>query len=122
MAVFVRFAGCNLWSGREKDRTAAIRRFCDTEFVGGRRYGDAEQLAEVVAAYWPVGDRGRRFCVLTGGEPLLQVDPALIAAPRGRHFTIAVETNGTVPCRRRSIGCAVRRKPGRPWRSGLLTN
>ncbi len=92
--VFVRFAGCNLWSGREQDRAAAICRFCDTEFVGGTRYRTADALADAVAAHWPAAQPGRRL-VLTGGEPLLQVDAALLAALRARAFWIAVETNGT---------------------------
>lgn len=98
-AVFCRFAGCNLWSGREADRLAARCRFCDTDFVGtdgenGGRY-EAEALAELVALCWGAGDAGR-FVVLTGGEPLLQVDAALIDALHARGFVIAVETNGTI--------------------------
>ena len=92
-AVFLRFAGCNLWSGREDDRAGAICQFCDTEFVGGARFADADSLADQAAALWP--DAGHRFTVLTGGEPLLQVDAALLAALRTRGFSIAVETNGT---------------------------
>lgn len=100
-AVFCRFAGCNLWSGREADRLEAACRFCDTDFVGldgvgGGRYATAESLAEVVEARWR-GERGRRFVVLTGGEPLLQVDGALVEALHAKDFWIAVETNGTVP-------------------------
>ena len=98
-AVFVRMAGCNLWSGREADRADAVCRFCDTEFVGtdgtrGGRYRDAPALADQAAACWPV-DEGQRFVVLTGGEPLLQVDAALIDALHAQGFEIAVETNGT---------------------------
>ena len=98
-AVFVRMAGCNLWSGREADRADAVCRFCDTEFVGtdgtlGGRYSDAAALADQAAACWPV-DEDRRFVVLTGGEPLLQVDAALIDALHAQGFEIAVETNGT---------------------------
>ncbi|WP_158742806.1 7-carboxy-7-deazaguanine synthase [Acidisphaera sp. L21] len=92
--VFVRFAGCNLWSGREQDRAAAVCRFCDTEFVGGAKYRSADELADAIAAHWPAGQPGRRL-VLTGGEPLMQVDPALLAALKARGFWIAVETNGT---------------------------
>ena len=92
-AVFLRFASCNLWSGREKDRADAICQFCDTDFVGGSRFADAAALADQAAALWP--DAGHRFTVLTGGEPLLQVDAALLAALRSRGFSIAVETNGT---------------------------
>jgi 7-carboxy-7-deazaguanine synthase len=101
-AVFCRFAGCNLWSGREADRASALCRFCDTDFVGvdgtgGGRFATAEALAEAVAAAWPDGAAGARFTVLTGGEPLLQVDEALVAALHRAGFTIAVETNGTLP-------------------------
>ncbi len=100
-AVFCRFAGCNLWSGREDDRAKAVCRFCDTDFVGtdgtlGGKYDSAQALAAQLAAQWPQSDPGPRFAVLTGGEPLLQVDPALIDALHAQRFTIAVETNGTV--------------------------
>ena len=99
-AVFCRFAGCNLWSGREEDRASATCRFCDTDFVGtdgtfGNRYGSAEELADTIARLW-TGDDCNRYVVLTGGEPLLQVDAPLIAALHARGFTIAVETNGTI--------------------------
>ncbi len=101
-AVFCRFAGCNLWSGREADRADAVCKFCDTDFVGtdgllGGKFADAQQLAATIAAQWPAdaGESGR-FVVLTGGEPLLQVDGALLAALHGHGFTVAVETNGTV--------------------------
>lgn len=99
-AVFCRFAGCNLWSGREQDRATAQCRFCDTDFVGtdgtlGGRY-DADELADVIASTWTGMTGGRRFVVLTGGEPLLQVDAALIDALHARGFEIAVETNGTL--------------------------
>jgi 7-carboxy-7-deazaguanine synthase len=99
-AVFLRFSGCNLWSGREADRASAICRFCDTDFVGtdgegGGRYADATALAEAVAKKWPQGE-GRPYVVCTGGEPLLQLDAALIAALHARGFEIAVETNGTI--------------------------
>jgi 7-carboxy-7-deazaguanine synthase len=93
-AVFVRFAGCNLWSGREADRSKAVCGFCDTDFVGGTRYA-ADELADEAAALWP--GEWRRFCVLTGGEPLLQVDAELVAALRARRFSVAIETNGTCP-------------------------
>jgi len=100
-AVFCRFAGCNLWSGREQDRAAAACSFCDTDFVGtdgtdGGRYTGADVLADKIAALWPAG-QGARFVVCTGGEPLLQLDVALIAALHARGFEIAVETNGTIP-------------------------
>lgn len=99
-AIFCRFAGCNLWSGREADRAAAICQFCDTDFVGvdgaaGGKYASAAALADRVAAHWRA-DGGQRLVVLTGGEPLLQVDSALIDALHARGFTIAVETNGTI--------------------------
>ena len=96
-AVFIRFTGCNLWSGREADRASAVCRFCDTDFIGGTRFPTAATLADAALALWPApcppGDP--RFAVLTGGEPLLQVDAALIEALRARGFTLAVETNGT---------------------------
>ncbi len=103
-AVFCRFAGCNLWTGREEDRADAGCTFCDTDFVGmdgteGGRYRDAAALADRVAAQWPpedLGGAGSRFVVCTGGEPLLQLDPPLIAALHARGFEIAVETNGTI--------------------------
>jgi len=99
-AVFCRFAGCNLWSGREEDRAAAICTFCDTDFVGmdgteAGRYLDAASLADRVAALWPK-DAPARFVVCTGGEPLLQLDPPLIDALHARGFEIAIETNGTI--------------------------
>jgi len=99
-AVFCRFAGCNLWSGREADRASAQCRFCDTDFVGtdgtrGGSYRDAGALADTIAAEWGP-DRTHRFVVLTGGEPLLQVDAALLDALHERDFVIAVETNGTL--------------------------
>jgi len=99
-AVFCRFAGCNLWSGRESDRGAAVCTFCDTDFVGtdgtnGGRYGSAADLADAIARQW-IGGAENRFCVLTGGEPLLQVDESLTQALHARGFTIAVETNGTI--------------------------
>lgn len=104
-AVFCRFAGCNLWSGREQDRAGAVCRFCDTDFVGtdgtgGGRFADANALADAIEAQWPVtGERARehRLTVLTGGEPSLQIDAALIDALHARRFQIAIETNGTLP-------------------------
>jgi 7-carboxy-7-deazaguanine synthase (Cx14CxxC type) len=95
VAVFCRFAGCNLWSGREADRAAAVCRFCDTEFVGGTRHADAESLADAIAATWPGG--GRRFVVFTGGEPMLQLDAPLLRAVAARGFQTAIETSGTLP-------------------------
>lgn len=101
-AVFCRFAGCNLWSGREEDRSTAVCKFCDTDFVGtdgsgGGKFSNADQLASAVEAHWPNGSRLYRFIVITGGEPLLQLDQALIDALHQRNFEIAVETNGTLP-------------------------
>jgi 7-carboxy-7-deazaguanine synthase len=99
-AVFCRFAGCNLWTGREDDRADAVCKFCDTDFVGtdgegGGKFKTAELLADEIAQHW--GDTpSHRFVVLTGGEPLLQVDQELTDALHSRGFTIAVETNGTV--------------------------
>jgi 7-carboxy-7-deazaguanine synthase (Cx14CxxC type) len=100
-AVFCRFAGCNLWSGREEDRSTAICQFCDTDFVGtdgthGGKFDSGQALATAIASFWPVSDTQHRFVVLTGGEPLLQVDEALVDALHAHGFTIAVETNGTV--------------------------
>jgi 7-carboxy-7-deazaguanine synthase len=96
-AVFIRFSGCNLWSGREQDRAKAVCQFCDTDFVGGRRMSATEIVAEAVAL-WP-GEL-RRFCVLTGGEPLLQVDETLVSTLHDNDFSVAIETNGTqsLPC------------------------
>lgn len=98
-AVFCRFTGCNLWTGREQDRAAAICNFCDTDFIGtdgqgGGKFADAVALAEAVLAVW-TGGAGERLVVCTGGEPLLQLDVALVAAFKARGFAIAVETNGT---------------------------
>ena len=101
-AVFCRFAGCNLWSGREADRKSAICQFCDTDFVGvdgagGGKFETAEGVADAIAGTWPgENSGGKRFVVCTGGEPLLQLDGALIDALHGRDFEVAVETNGTV--------------------------
>jgi 7-carboxy-7-deazaguanine synthase len=99
-AVFLRFAGCNLWTGREKDRERAVCRFCDTEFVGtdgpgGGKFESADALAAAVAAHWPAGG-GRPYVVCTGGEPLLQLDRAAIDALHEFEFEIGVETNGTI--------------------------
>ncbi|MEZ5939507.1 MAG: 7-carboxy-7-deazaguanine synthase [Hyphomonadaceae bacterium] len=98
-AVFLRFAGCNLWSGLERDRASAVCRFCDTDFVGldgpgGGRFATADDLARHVASMWPGG--GRPYVVCTGGEPLLQVDAALLEALHAEGFEVGVETNGTV--------------------------
>jgi 7-carboxy-7-deazaguanine synthase len=101
-AVFCRFAGCNLWTGREADRAEATCQFCDTDFVGvdgpgGGKFATAELLASAVAEKWPVNvsARARKLVVCTGGEPLLQMDDAVVAALHARGFEIAVETNGT---------------------------
>lgn len=103
-AVFCRFAGCNLWSGREKDRQAAICKFCDTDFRGtdgslGGSFRRADELAEIIGGLWPGNPESARhgLVVLTGGEPLLQVDARLIAELQSRGFAVAVETNGTLP-------------------------
>ena len=100
-AVFCRFAGCNLWSGREQDRAKAICQFCDTDFVGmdgtgGGRFADARVLAAAIADEWGAGKDGR-YVVLTGGEPMMQVDADLIDALHAAGFEIAIESNGTLP-------------------------
>lgn len=95
-AVFCRFSGCNLWSGREDDRARAECRFCDTDFVGGEKFAGAKALADAVAALWP-GDGGGRYVVCTGGEPALQLDRAAVTAFQARGFEVAIETNGTLP-------------------------
>lgn len=104
-AVFCRFAGCNLWSGREQDRATAVCSFCDTDFVGtdgegGGKFATADALADAIVKAWPDRDGGRRYVVCTGGEPLLQLDTPLIDALHARGFEVAVETNGTQPRRR----------------------
>lgn len=98
-AVFLRFAGCNLWSGLERDRETAVCRFCDTDFIGvdgpgGGKFSTAQELARHVAALWPGG--GKPYVVATGGEPLLQLDAALIEALHEAGFEVGVETNGTI--------------------------
>src|SRR5437016_11008875 len=100
-AVFLRFTGCNLWSGFQKDRVRAICRFCDTDFVGvdgvnGGRFATSGELASAVAAVWPGSEGSRRYVVCTGGEPLLQLDPGLIDALHANSFEIAIESNGTI--------------------------
>ena len=126
-AVFCRFAGCNLWSGREIDRERAICRFCNTDFVGtdgtlGGKFADAQQLADTIAAQWPADAAGAasRLTVLTGGEPLLQVDAALVDALHERGFRIAVESNGTVVAPAGIDWLCISPKAGAPWvqRSG----
>jgi 7-carboxy-7-deazaguanine synthase len=123
-AVFCRFSGCNLWSGREEDREAAICKFCDTDFVGtngtlGGKFSTAQQLAEVISNLWPL-NRGKRYVVLTGGEPLLQVDSALINALHDKLFEIAVETNGSIAAPPGIDWLCVSPKAGADWvqRSG----
>jgi 7-carboxy-7-deazaguanine synthase len=119
-AVFCRFAGCNLWSGREQDRATAVCQFCDTDFVGtdgtlGGKFAGADVLADQIAAQWPVQDRAHRFVVMTGGEPLLQVDVELIDALHARGFEIAVETNGTIAAPAGIDWICVSPKAGAPW-------
>ena len=119
-AVFCRFAGCNLWSGREQDRASAVCKFCDTDFVGtdgtlGGKFGSADALADQIAAQWPTPDQAHRFVVMTGGEPLLQVDAELIAALHDRGFQIAVETNGTIAAPAGIDWICVSPKAGAPW-------
>lgn len=104
-AVFLRFAGCNLWNGLERDRASAVCQFCDTAFVGtdgpgGGKFGDAEALAAAVAAQWPNDSVVQRYVVCTGGEPLLQLDETLIGALHAHDFEIGIETNGTLPAPR----------------------
>lgn len=120
-AVFCRFAGCNLWSGREVDRAAAACRFCDTDFVGtngagGGRFAGAAELAAAISACWPRAGRERRFVVFTGGEPLLQLDAAAVAAVRAHGFEIAVETNGTLDAPAGIDWLCVSPKAGAPLR------
>ncbi len=100
-AVFCRFSGCNLWTGREQDRETAICSFCDTDFVGtngsgGGKFATAEKLSRAIADCWPEAGGGKKLTVFTGGEPMLQVDAAIIDAIHGHDFEIAIETNGTI--------------------------
>ena len=118
-SVFCRFAGCNLWSGREEDRAEAACRFCDTDFVGldgpgGGRFADARALADAIRAAWPGGSVGR-YVVFTGGEPLLQLDAALIEAVHACGFEAAVETNGTLEAPPGLDWITVSPKAGAPW-------
>jgi 7-carboxy-7-deazaguanine synthase len=101
-AVFCRFAGCNLWTGREEDRATAVCKFCDTDFVGtdgerGGKFADSESLATVIDSLWPASYAASKYVVFTGGEPLLQLDTALIESMHAHGFEVAVETNGTLP-------------------------
>ena len=119
-AVFCRFAGCNLWSGREQDRAGAVCRFCDTDFIGtdgtlGGKFKEADALARQIEALWPASDSAHRFVVMTGGEPLLQLDSALIDALHARGFAIAVETNGTIAAPAGIDWLCVSPKAGAPW-------
>jgi 7-carboxy-7-deazaguanine synthase len=120
-AVFCRFSGCNLWSGREEDRGSAVCRFCDTDFVGtdgtlGGKYQTADHLADQIASLWPPGERQHRLVVTTGGEPLLQIDRALIDALHSREFRIAVETNGTITAPEGIDWVCVSPKAGAEWK------
>ncbi len=124
-AVFCRFAGCNLWSGREDDRANAVCRFCDTDFVGtdglgGGRFASADALAMHVDSFWPAACKGAKFVVLTGGEPMLQIDAAFVEALHVRGFEIAIETNGTFAVLPGIDWICVSPKAGAPWvqRSG----
>ena len=119
-AVFCRFAGCNLWTGREEDRASAVCQFCDTEFVGtdgtdGGKFTTAQTLADKIASFWPAHDQGNRLVVMTGGEPLLQVDSELLAAVHGHGFSVAVETNGTVKAPAGIDWLCVSPKAGAEW-------
>lgn len=118
-SVFCRFAGCNLWSGREEDREGAVCRFCDTDFVGldggGGRFADADALAVAIEAAWPGGREGR-YVVFTGGEPLLQLDAALLDAVHAHGFEAACETNGTLDPPPGLDWITVSPKAGAPWR------
>jgi 7-carboxy-7-deazaguanine synthase len=118
-AVFCRFAGCNLWNGREEDRVGAVCQFCDTDFVGtdgtlGGKFTTAQALADLIARQWPANE-GARYVVLTGGEPLLQVDSALVDALHDQGFEVAVETNGTLPAPAGIDWICVSPKAGSNW-------
>jgi 7-carboxy-7-deazaguanine synthase (Cx14CxxC type) len=120
-AVFLRFAGCNLWSGREEHRETATCQFCDTQFVGtdgpsGGKYPTPESLATAVDAQWPAAAKPRKLVICTGGEPLLQLDSTLIQALKGRGFEVAVETNGTQPAPPDLDWVCVSPKAGAPLR------
>ena len=120
-AVFCRFAGCNLWSGREEDRATAVCRFCDTDFVGtdglgGGKFGTPEELAQRIDFLWPNDRMPGRLVVFTGGEPLLQVDPPLIEAIHHHGFEIAIETNGTIEAPAGIDWICVSPKAGAEWR------
>lgn len=119
-AVFCRFAGCNLWNGRDEDRDSAVCRFCDTDFIGtdgtlGGRYVAADDLADRIASLWPANDDLHRLVVMTGGEPLLQLDLPLIGAMHSRGFRIALETNGTLAAPDGIDWICVSPKAGASW-------
>jgi 7-carboxy-7-deazaguanine synthase len=119
-AVFCRFAGCNLWSGREEDRATAVCRFCDTDFVGtdgtgGGKFTTPQALADAIARFWPTDDTRNRLVVMTGGEPLLQVDTALLDAVHAHGFKVAVETNGSVIAPEGIDWLCVSPKAGADW-------
>lgn len=119
-AVFCRFAGCNLWTGREEDRAHAVCTFCDTDFVGtdgvrGGKFSEASALADLILSLWPKNDDQNRLVVLTGGEPLLQVDGLLIDELHERKFRIAVETNGSIKAPKGIDWICVSPKAGAPW-------
>jgi 7-carboxy-7-deazaguanine synthase len=118
-SVFCRFAGCNLWTGREEDRSSAICRFCDTDFVGtdgtlGGKFSTAWELADLITKQWP-HEKDEKYVVLTGGEPLLQVDIDLVDALHKRKFEIAVETNGTISAPPGIDWICVSPKSGSDW-------
>jgi len=118
-AVFCRFAGCNLWTGREEDRDKAICKFCDTDFVGtdgtlGGKFAEATALADIINQQWPQG-KGQKYVVLTGGEPLLQVNDQLVDALHAQGFEIAVETNGSVVAPSGIDWICVSPKAGADW-------
>ncbi len=119
-AVFCRFAGCNLWTGREADRATAVCRFCDTDFVGtggdgGGKFDTPGALAAAVDAKWPAGGSGRKLVVCTGGEPLLQLDAPLVEVLRALGFEVAVETNGTLEPPAGDLWLTVSPKAGAPF-------
>lgn len=118
-AIFCRFSGCNLWSGRHADRETALCYFCDTDFVGtdgpgGGKFQSAQELADAIQACWPLPIKAGRLVVLTGGEPLLQVDEFLVDALHARGFEVALETNGTLPSPAGVDWICVSPKPGSP--------
>jgi len=128
-AVFCRFAGCNLWSGREEDRATAICQFCDTDFVGsdgsgGGKFETAQQLADKIEDAWRSTSAGpqQRYVVFTGGEPLLQLDASLIDALHGKGFSVAIETNGTIKVPKNIDWVCVSPKAGSQLIAPVLAN